>query len=60
MSAPEMLLTGTASELIRRLKMVSPNAIVRAWDPDAETYLPITGLLVRDHVSIEVQTDGND
>lgn len=33
----------TVAELIERLKQISPDDIVKVWDPDAEEWLPVTG-----------------
>jgi hypothetical protein len=53
----------TAKEMIVRLSMFPPEAVMQAWDPDCERYVDVTGFLYipTTHDSapdiVEMQTD---
>jgi len=47
----------TVLQAIEKCGMVQPSAKIRAWDPAAEEFYNITGLLIHPNGIIEIQTD---
>lgn len=46
----------TVKELIEQLQKVNQEAEVTAYDPDTETYEPVTGMIISED-KIELNTD---
>ena len=47
----------TVLQSMRSRKMIESSSCIRAWDPDCEEYVSITGLLIHPSGVIEIQTD---